>query len=105
MKFALRYSADALKDLDSIWTDVFQASDSFDIADNYIDGLLAEVSRIQNHPKTGSQLFFDDVFTGIRYIRYKAYLVFYRIGKQHVEVSRILLAKSDYLKTLFPGEG
>ena len=40
-------------------------------------------------------------FTGIYYVTFKEDMAFYRIRENVKEVSRILFARSDYMKTLF----
>ena len=42
--------------------------------------------------------------TGFYSVNFKAYKAFYRISEGYIEVTRVLLAKREYIKVLF-GEG
>lgn len=52
MSFEIVYSPAAVSDLDRVWDEVYEASQSFDIADRYITDLRAAVSKKKNYPKT-----------------------------------------------------
>ena len=39
MTYLLRYTPEAIRDMDSVWDGVYEASKSFDIADRYVDDL------------------------------------------------------------------
>ena len=101
MSYKLVYSPLALEDLDQIWSEVWMASCDFDTADHYIYGLRESLRKKAGHPKTGIPLTYEGAFTGVYMVPFKAYLAFYRIHGNTVEVGRILYAKSDYMKTLF----
>ena len=101
MTFEIIYSPAAVSDLDRVWDEVYEASQSLDIADKYITDLRAAVSKKKNYPKTGIQLSFMGEFTGIYYVTFKEYMAFYRINENRMEIGRILFARSDYMKTLF----
>lgn len=101
MIFEIIYSPAAVSDLDRVWDEVYEASQSFDIADKYITDLRAAVSKKKNYPKTGTPLSFMGEFTGIYYVTFKEYMAFYRIYENRMEIGRILFARSDYMKTLF----
>ena len=101
MTFEIIYSPAAVSDLDRVWDEVYEASQSLDIADKYITDLRAAVSKKKNYPKTGTPLSFMGEFTGIYYVTFKEYMAFYRINENRMEIGRILFARSDYMKTLF----
>lgn len=101
MSNKIRYSPAALKDLDSIWDNVFEASKSFDITDEYLSGLMKTISAKKNFPESGIPLYYRGLFTGFYSVNFKAYKAFYRIRDEYIEILRVLLAKCDYMKKLF----
>ena len=66
-----------------------------------ISGLRNEISRKREYPHSGTPLEFLGMSTGIRYVHYKRYLVFYRVRKDAIEIGRVLFDGSDYMKKLF----
>jgi hypothetical protein len=40
MKYQFAYSRDAIRDLDRVWSEVFKASKSYDVAGTYLDDFL-----------------------------------------------------------------
>ena len=102
--YKIVYTHDAQKDINDIWDGVWEASRDYDIADKYIDDLLDQIAEKKRAPKTGIPLYYFGLFTGIYSINFKAYKAFYRINGERIEVIRILLAKTDYLKTLYGDE-
>lgn len=100
MRYKLRYSPEALDDMDRIWMEVLDSSKDFDTSDRYIDDLRAKIRKKIDFPKSGRPLTYMGEFTGIYMVYFKAYIAFYRISGDAVEVGRVLYAKSDYIKTL-----
>ena len=100
MNFEIRYSPSAVKDLDDVWDGVWEASQDLDITDQYIRDLTGKISEKKNYPKTGAPLYYRGLFTGYYFITFKAYIAFYRITDNYLEVSRVLLSKRDYIKIL-----
>ena len=41
MKYKVEYSKAAIRDLDRVWTEVFEASKSYDITEKYMNDLAA----------------------------------------------------------------
>lgn len=101
MSDTLRYSPEALDDIDRVWSEVWEASRDFDTADRYIDDLRARIRKKTCFPKSGSPLSYMGEFTGIYMVFFKAYIAFYRIHDHAIEVGRVLYAGSDYMTTLF----
>lgn len=97
----LVYSPEALADLDRIWYEVWEASRDLTTTERYIEDLRNEIRNKISFPKRGAPLLWNGVFTGIYFIPFKAYLVFYRVNETSMEVDRILPMKSDYMKSLF----
>ena len=98
MKYNPEYSPLALRDLDRVWHEVFEASKNnvFEASKNnetcekYINDLLDKIENKAKYPKSATPLYYEDLFTGYYYIRFKAYLVFYRIEGDKLLVDRVL---------------
>ncbi len=97
----LIYSPEALGDLDRVWYEVWEASQDLMTTEQYIEDLRDAVRKKTTFPKSGSPLLWNGVFTGIYFVPFKAYLIFYRVNETALEIGRILPVKSDYIKTLF----
>ena len=55
----------------------------------------------KDFPESGTPLNFMGVFSGIRFVHYKRYLVFYRVRNNAMEIGRVLFDGSDYMNKLF----
>ena len=100
MSYSIEYSKAALRDLERVWADVFEASKSIDITKQYIEDLLDKIEEKKEYPKTGTPLYYENTFTGYYFIVFKSYLAFYRLDKDRMLIDRILFGKSDYMRTL-----
>ena len=100
MKHEIKYSPAAVRDLDRVYSDVFDASKSRDVADKYLNDFLSRILSKASFPKAGIPLFYENAFTGYYYVVFKAYLAFYRLEGNALLVDRVLYGKSDYLKLL-----
>ena len=78
------------------------ASKSQETTLNYINGILDTVEKKTDFPFSGSPLYYENSFTGYYFVIYKAYKAFYRLEKDVLFVDRVLYAKSDYMRILFP---
>lgn len=101
MTYGIQYSPLAQEDLDRVWDEVYEASSDFDIADKYISDLREAVRQKKKYPKTGTPLTFKGEFTGIYYVHFKEYNIFYVICEGYIRIARVLYARSDYMKSLF----
>lgn len=97
----IEYSPIAIRDLDRVWAEVFEASASTEIATKYIDDLMDQVAAKKNFPKSGSPLYYEGMFTGFYFVVFKSYMAFYKVEAERILVSRIVLGKSDYIRTIF----
>ena len=102
MIYQIRYSPAAQKDTDAVWEDLAQFLGDYDKADDYVEGIMDEISSIREFPKSGSPLYYGRLFTGFYWVIYKNHKIFYRVRDSWIEVIRILHARSDYMKVLFP---
>ena len=101
MKYRIRYTPAAQKDMDIVWDGVVEASASYDIADKYVEEFADKIAAKTDFPESGIPLYYRGVFTGFYSVNFKAYKAFYRIKDGYIEVVRVLLAKMEYMKILF----
>ena len=104
MSYGIEYSKVALRDLERVWSEVFEASKDTSVAKKYIEDLMDRVEEKSGFPKTGTPLYHESSFTGYYFIVFKAYLVFYRLENDSMLVDRVLFGKSDYIKRLHLSE-
>ena len=52
----IEYSPVAVRDLERVWAEVFEASASEETATKYVDDLMNQISAKQNFPKSGAPL-------------------------------------------------
>lgn len=103
MKYKVQYSKVAIRDLDRVWAEVFEASKSYDITAKYIDDLMDKIEAKADYPKSGSPLYYQDSFTGYYFVVFKAYLAFYRLEDNVMLIDRVLFGRSDYMRYLHLG--
>ena len=100
MKYRIQYSKAAIRDLDRIWMEVFDASKDYDITEQYITDLMDKVETKSDYPESGSPPFYEDSITGYYFIVFKAYIAFYRVENDKLLVDRVLYGQSDYMRKL-----
>ena len=100
MKHKIEYSKIAVRDLDRIWTEVFEASKNYDTTLKYINDLMDKVEAKADYPSSGSPLYYENSFTGYYFVVFKAYIAFYHIENDKMFVDRILFGRSDYMRHL-----
>ena len=99
--YDIDYSPEAMRDMDMIFDDVFMVSRDLDVTHRYLDDLQDEIESMMNHPKTGTPLYYEELFTGYYSVRFKEYLAFYRLDGNMMYVDRVLQRKRDYMAVLF----
>ena len=87
-----RLSPLAELDLEEIWLYVAQDR-GVAVADRLIDAIGRRLGLLATHPNAGRAR--DDIASGLRSFPVKAYVIYYRAGKQGVLVSRVLHSKRD----------
>ena len=95
MSYQVEYSKAAIRDLERVWEEVFEASKDIEITERYIEELLDKVEK-----KSGSPLYYENAFTGYYFVVFKAYLAFYRLEKETMLVDRVLFGRTDYMRIL-----
>ena len=101
MSYRIEYSQAAIRDLDRVWNEVYEASKEADIATRYVDGLMDCVAEKRAFPKSGAPLYYENGFTGYYYVVFKAYMAFYRIVEERILVDRVVFGSSDYMRIIF----
>ncbi len=101
MSYSIRYTPESQRDIEGIWDGVFEVSKDYDTADRYIDELMDTVAGKKAFPLSGTPLRYRGLFTGFYYVKYKKYLVFYRVNDSYIEVIRVIMSKMDYMRILF----
>ena len=101
MSYRIEYSQAAIRDLDRVWNEVYEASKEADIATRYVDGLMDCVAEKRAFPKSGAPLYYENRFTGYYCVVFKAYMAFYRIVEERILVDRVVFGRSDYMRIIF----
>ena len=82
----------------NIFDYVFAMSNDNDTAKKFVNELLDKTEILKKHAFVGTQLvLIDNIVTQYRYLRYKDYLIFYRVDDKTVYIDRILSSKADYV--------
>jgi len=77
MTLKIRYTPEALRDMDAVWDGVYKASGDYETADRYVEEFMDEIGKKKEYPKSGIPLEFNGLFTGYYSIIYKAYRAFH----------------------------
>lgn len=102
MENNIKYSPEALNDLQEIWIYIYENLSNPIAAENTVNGITDSVDKLKQFPKAGSILEYPNgINIGYRFVQYKNYIVFYRISENDVVIDRIIYGKSDYMKILF----
>lgn len=101
----IKYSPEALNDLDEIWIYISESLSNPVSANNTINGILDTIDVLKEFPKSGKPLEFSNgINTNYRFVRYKNYIAFYRVSDNNIFVDRIIYGKRDSMKILFENE-
>lgn len=95
------YSRAAIRDLDHVWFDVFEASHSEETASRYVSDFIEKIEAKARFAGSGSPLYFKDTFTGYYFIVFKSYMAFYRLDGETMCIDRIIYGRRDYMRLLF----
>ena len=101
MIYSIRYTPEAVRDMDAVWDGVYEASMSPDIADRYVVEFADAIAEKKLFSLSGIQLQYRGLFTGFYSVNSKKYKAFYRVVGNYIEVLRIIIAKRDYMNILF----
>lgn len=102
MKNKMRYSPEALNDLDEIWEYIEKELYNPIAAENTINGIMDAVDMLKEFSQAGAILRFSNgISSGYRFVRYENYMSFYHINGDEVFIDRVIYGKRDYIKILF----
>jgi len=100
---SIRYSPDAISDLDQISDYIEQELSSPIAAINTIDKIQNTIDNLSAFPLMGPLLSsIADLDTDYRFLVCGLYIAFYRTDEKHVFIDRIIYGKRDYIAVLFP---
>ena len=92
------FSKKAEIQIDEIYQYVYSLSNDEDTAMKFVNELIDKTEILKKHAFVGKQLeIVDGIITQYRYVRYKDYLIFYRVDDKKVYIDRILSSKTDYV--------
>ena len=102
MKNKIRYSPEALQDLDDIQAYITMELSSPDAAMNVTLRIMDAVARLQDFPEIGASLAsISGVESDYRFLVCDNYLAFYRTDSEKVYIDRVLYGRRDYMRILF----
>lgn len=101
IKYKIRYTPAAMRDMDEVWDDVYEISKESDIADQYVNDFIDEIEKKKQFPLSGIPIIYRGLFTGFYAVNFKKYKAFYRVYDSYIEIIRIIMEKRDYMKILF----
>lgn len=101
IKYKIRYTPEAMRDMDEVWDGVYEASKEADVADRYVNDFIDEMERKKQFPFSGIPIVYRGLFTGFYAVHFKKYMAFYRVHDNYIEVIRIIMEKRDYTMILF----
>ena len=101
----LRINPLASEDLIEIKEYITKELENSTAAVNVITKIIRSYEQLKEFPMLGVDLSSKiDVSTDYRYLVSGNYIVFYKVDEVYVSVYRILYARRDYLKILFPND-
>ncbi len=105
LNYKIRYTRDAVDDLDSIFD--YISEDNRVAATNMLGRIERAILKLADNPRMGSVLVTNDlslIEPGYRHIFVKPYILFYRIGKNEIFISRVLHSRQDWMNLLFEND-
>ena len=98
----LRYSPDALNDLDEIWAYIHKELQNPSAAQKTVAEILDSTERLRTFSEMEPLLStIMEVESDYRFLASGNYIVFYRIEGAFVSVDRILYGRPDFIRVLF----
>lgn len=101
-KYRIRYTRDAVDDLDSIFD--YISDDNRDAAAGMLKRIENTILNLADNPRMGAVLPTNElslVEPGYRRIVVRPYVIFYRIGKGEIFTARVLHCRQDWMNLLF----
>lgn len=102
MNNRIRYSPEALQDLNEIWDHIMLDFDNPKSAARLIDEIQDHIDRLETFPEMGARLSsIADVISDYRFLVIGKYMAFYRVSGGYIYIDRILYGRRNYLRILF----
>jgi toxin ParE1/3/4 len=101
----IRYTWDAVNDLDSIFD--YISEDNKNAAAKMLARIEKAILSLSGNPRIGTVVSADEfslIEPGYRKIIVKPYIIFYRIGDKEIYISRILHNRQDWIHLLFKAD-
>lgn len=97
----LQFSLLAQQDIDAIFHYISDTLHNHTAASNTLNSIIHVSERISNFPRLGPVIHLvNSSNIEVRYVISGSYLVAYVIEPTHIEVIRVLYARSDYVRLL-----
>ena len=97
----LKYSPEALKDLDEIWEYINSDLCNPDAADHTVNAILDKTESLREFPYSGAPLdTISRIHSDYRFVPANNFLAFYRVQDEVVYIDRILYERRDCLRIL-----
>ena len=87
-----RLSRHAKADLDAIWFHIAQEA-GIETADHFIDTITNRFPMLAKMPEAGRSA--DDIEQGVRVFPVESYLIYYRIHRGGISISRVIHGMRD----------
>ena len=94
----IRVSRLAELDLDDIWYEIAKRSGSIDIASTVVDSITGVFPLFATNPEAGRRR--DELELGVRSFPVENYVIYYRLGGNHLIISRVIHGMRDQKKAL-----
>ena len=102
MKNRVRYTAQALHDLDEVWDYISFELQNPQAAEKTVNRILDKVDQLVEFAQSGALLSaVSEVMGEERFLVCDSYMIFYHSKKQEITIDRILYGRRDYLRVLF----
>ena len=75
----IEYSPIAVRDLERVWAEVFEASASEETATKYVDDLMNQIFKRNKTSKVRRSAAHEGLFTGFYFVTFKSYMAFYKV--------------------------
>ena len=101
----VRYSPEAVNDLDEIWAYISDELQNPESALKTVNGVMDTVDRLNDFPEMGPPLSsVTNIESMFRFLVCGSYIAFYHLDGNAVSIDRILYGKRDYIRILFEEE-
>lgn len=98
----LRYSPEALNDLNEIWAYIENELQNPAAAQKTVLSILDTIEKLRDFAEIGAQLSsITAIESDYRFLVCGKYIAFYRVEGKRVSIDRVLFGRRDYMRILF----